>query len=73
MHRFFSKLTVAIVSGLLALSLAGGALAQDKKKDERKTKETVAMSQQVYEKLSEIQEMVEAKDYASAQRLIDDL
>ena len=40
--------------------------------DTRKTKETVAMSQQVYEKLTEIQEMVEAKDYASAQRLIEE-
>ena len=72
MHRFFSKLTVAIVSGLLILGSASNALAQDDKK-ERKTKETVAMSQQVYEKLSEIQEMVEAKDYASAQRLVDEL
>lgn len=40
--------------------------------DTRKTKETVAMSQAVYEKLTEIQEMVEAKDYASAQRLIEE-
>ena len=72
MHRFFSKLTVTIVSGLLILGSASNAFAQDDKK-ERKTKETVAMSQQVYEKLSEIQEMVEAKDYASAQRLVDEL
>ena len=72
MHRFFSKLTVAIVSGLLILGSASNALAQDDKK-ERKTKVTVAMSQQVYETLSEIQEMVEAKDYASAQRLVDEL
>ena len=44
-----------IVSCLLAasLTLGGGiALAQD---EERKTKQTVAMSQQVYEKLTEIQ------------------
>jgi tetratricopeptide (TPR) repeat protein len=59
---------VATVTGTLLLGAAGNVLAEEKK-----TKETVAMSQQVYEKLTEIQEMVEAKDYASAQRLVDDL
>lgn len=62
-----------IVAGLLSLCLVGvssQALAQSK---ERKTKQTVAMSQKVYEKLIEIQELVEAKNYANAQRLIDDV
>ncbi|MCH8227193.1 MAG: hypothetical protein IIC63_02090, partial [Proteobacteria bacterium] len=62
-----------IVTGLLSLCLVGvssQALAQDK---QRKTKQTVAMSQKVYEKLIEIQELVEAKNYANAQRLIDDV
>ena len=69
-----SKLIVAIVTGALLLGSASDIFAQ-KKKDgsEKKTKETVAMSQAVYEKLTEIQEMIESKDYASAQRLIDDL
>ena len=49
-----------------------GAMAQDEKK-ERKTKETVAMSQQVYEALTEIQELVEANDYATAHKKINDI
>lgn len=71
MRSFTSRMLVAIVTGSLLLGAFGNALAQDDK--EKKTKETVAMSQQVYEKLTEIQEMVEAKDYASAQRLVDEL
>ena len=71
MERYISTLCKAVLSGFLLVSLAGPVLAQDK--DERKTKETVAMSQQVYEQLTEIQEMIEAKDYASAQRAMDEL
>jgi tetratricopeptide (TPR) repeat protein len=68
-----SKLIVAVLTGTMLLGVAGGAFAQlQEKKKEKKTKETVAMSQQVYEKLTEIQELVETKDYASAQVLIDD-
>jgi tetratricopeptide (TPR) repeat protein len=71
MDRFKTSLIGAVLSGFLLAGLSGPAWAQDDK--ERKTKETVAMSQQVYEKLAEIQEMIEAKDYASAQRAIDEL
>jgi len=70
MNKFKMNL---IVAGFLSLCLVGvssQALAQNK---ERKTKQTVAMSQKVYEKLIEIQELVEAKNYANAQRLIDDV
>ena len=70
MDRFKSKLIGAVLSGLLLAVVSGQASAQD---NERKTKETVAMSQQVYEKLAEIQEMIEAKDYASALRNIEEL
>jgi tetratricopeptide (TPR) repeat protein len=48
-------------------------MAQEDDGSDRKTKETVAMSQQVYEALTEIQELVEAKDYATAQRMIDEM
>ena len=68
-----SKMIVAVVTGALMLGSASDIFAQKKDADEKKTKETVAMSQAVYEDLSEIQEMVEAKDYASAQRLTDEL
>jgi len=71
MHRFMSKLIVALITAVMLLGSAGAAFAQQK--SEKKTKETVAMSQAVYEKLTEIQEMVEAKDYATAQRLIDEV
>ncbi|MFC1606174.1 hypothetical protein ACFL33_04860, partial [Pseudomonadota bacterium] len=63
MDRFKSKLIGAVFCGVLLAGLSGQVLAQDGK--ERKTKETVAMSQQVYEQLSEIQELIEGKDYAS--------
>jgi len=72
MDKFMSKLIIAIISGTLLLGASGSAFAQ-KKESEKKTKETVAMSQQVYEKLAEIQEMIEAKDYATAERLTADL
>lgn len=76
MKRFLSKLIVAVLAAAMALGTAGGAVAQTAKagqEKDRKTKETVAMSQQVYEKLVEIQEQIEAKDYASAQKSMDDL
>jgi tetratricopeptide (TPR) repeat protein len=71
MHRFTSKLIGAVLCGALLAGSASQAMAQDD--SERKTKETVAMSQQVYEQLAAIQEMIEAKDYASAQRAIEEL
>jgi tetratricopeptide (TPR) repeat protein len=71
MNGFKSKLIGAVLCGVLLAALSGQAMAQDDK--ERKTKETVAMSQQVYEKLAEIQELIESKDYASAQRSIEEL
>ncbi len=72
MNRFMSKLIVAFLFCFMVLAMAGGVFAQEGK-SKKKTKETVAMTQQVYEKLTEIQELIESKDYASAQRLIDDL
>ena len=53
---------------ILAVLLASPVSAQEKK--ERKTKQTVAMSQPVYEKLMEIQELVEVEDHVGAQGLI---
>jgi tetratricopeptide (TPR) repeat protein len=48
----------------LSVLLTSPVTAQEKK--ERKTKQTVAMSQPVYEALMEIQELVEADDYTNA-------
>jgi tetratricopeptide (TPR) repeat protein len=58
-----------IFSILLLLVSASPVLAQK----ERETKQTVAMSQQMFEKLTEVQEYVEAEDYTNAQRRLDDL
>jgi len=60
---------------LLSVTVVSTAVAQDQKDDgsERKTKETVAMSQQVYESLTEIQALVEAEDFPPALQLIKDL
>jgi len=62
--------------GLLSVVLAVSATAQVQKDDdgsERKTKETVAMSQPVYEALMEIQALVEAETYAQALVAIKEL
>jgi len=59
---------VAGLAVLLSVLLTSPVTAQDKK--ERKTKETVAMSQPVYEALMEIQEFVEAEDFGNAQAAI---
>ena len=71
----FTKFIVALMTAVLVIGSISPAVAQVKRKDEKeqKTKETVAMSQQVYEKLSEIQELIEAKDYATAEKQIVDL
>jgi len=61
---------------LLSVLLAATATAQvkrDEDKKERKTKETVAMSQPVYEALVEIQELVEVEDYSTALSQINKL
>jgi tetratricopeptide (TPR) repeat protein len=70
MKRARLKNFTAILVCACLLGASCQALAQEK---ERKTKQTVAMSQKVYEKLTEIQELVEAKDYAAAQRLVDEV
>jgi len=58
---------VPALAGTLSVILASTAIAQDDDgKKERKTKETVAMSQQVYESLVEVQELVEAEDFPPA-------
>jgi tetratricopeptide (TPR) repeat protein len=58
----------------LSMLLTSPVLAQDRdNKDERKTKQTVAMSQPVYEKLMEVQEAVEAEDFQTAHAAIREL
>jgi len=64
-----------IATGLavcLSVLITSTVVAQDDD-DERKTKQTVAMSQPVYESLMEIQELVEVEDFANAQIKITEL
>ena len=70
MTNFSRKVFVALTALILVLTSVS-ALAQ--RDEEKKTKETVAMSQQVYEQLTEIQELIEAKDYATAEVKTRDL
>ena len=62
---------VAGLATLLAALVASPVAAQEKK--ERKTKQTVAMSQQVYETLMEVQELVETDQHAAAQAKIKEI
>ena len=54
-------------------ALVGVAHAQEQQKKEQKTKRTQAMNNKVYEKLTEAQEAVEAKDLAGALKILDAL
>ena len=63
---------MGILTVSLSVLLVSPVYAQDDDK-ERKTKQTVAMSQPVYESLMEIQELVEAEDFRTAQEKITEL
>lgn len=64
------RISITLLSGALLLATGLNVSAQN---DERKTKQTVAMSQAVFEKLQAVQEMVEAKDYAGGQAVIREM
>ena len=73
-QRISRKLFILLLVGLLA---NGSALAQGSgkadKEDKTKTKQAQAVSKQVYEKIVEAQEMVDAKEYQPALRLLNNL
>ena len=59
---------------LPGMGLVPEASAQDKpKKDQRETRRTPALRNKVYEKLAEAQAAAEAKDYATAGEILDDM
>ena len=60
-----------VLAAVLCMALSG--LSQAQQDQERKTKQTVAMSQQVFEKLTKIQQLVEAEDYAGGQQAINEM
>jgi tetratricopeptide (TPR) repeat protein len=65
-----------LARGLVALGLvfflATPVLAQDDG-SERKTKQTVAMSQKVFEQLTEVQELMEAKQYGQGHQVLREM
>jgi len=65
------KLTAVLFASLSLLTTSMSLVAQEE--SERETKKTVAMSQAVYEKLTEVQEMVEAKNYAGADGILREM
>ena len=76
-----SALAALLLCGAVALDpvlpvgVISGALAQDDKpkKDQRETRRTPALRNKVYEKLAEAQTLAEAKDYAGAAVILNDM
>lgn len=76
-----SALAALLLCGAVALDpvlpgdMISGAVAQDDKpkKDQRETRRTPALRNKVYEKLAEAQTLAEAKDYAGAAVILNDM
>jgi len=71
MQRIIRSFGNAFVVGLVMLCVSAVAMAQEG--GDRKTKQTVAMSQQVYEKLTETQEFVEDGNYSGAESILREM
>jgi tetratricopeptide (TPR) repeat protein len=74
-YRGFSlKLCVWLLAGLLACGTAAAqGSGQADKNDDTKTKQAQAVSKEVYERIQKAQELVDAKDYNGALKLLDSL
>lgn len=74
-HRLLTTAQSLTLTGVLTcalgLAVSGSVFAQES--EERETKQTVAMSQQVYEGLTAAQELIEAKQYGEGQSVIQEL
>lgn len=73
MHRRKNRKSVSALVLTAVICMAWSGLGHAQEDQKREVKETVAMSQQVFEQLTEIQELVEAKDYASGRQAINKL
>jgi tetratricopeptide (TPR) repeat protein len=68
------KLCMLLLAGMLACgNAAAQGSGQADKKDETKTKQAQAVSKEVYERITKAQELVDAKDYNGALRLLNSL
>ena len=76
-----SAMTAVVMSAVIVLDrvepgfLLSEAVAQDDKpkKDKRETRRTPALRNKVYERLAEAQTLAEAKEYAAAAEILDDM
>lgn len=68
------KLCMLLLAGLLAFgNAAGQGSGQAAKDDKTKTKQAQAVSKQVYERIQKAQELVDAKEYPGALRILNSL
>jgi len=73
MNSKFAKVCLILLTGVIA---AGGTYAQENERDKRdrqKTKQAQAVSKEVYDKIQQAQEKVDAEDYKGALRVLDHL
>jgi tetratricopeptide (TPR) repeat protein len=67
------KLCLAVIIGTLAFSTSFAQKRADPDEDNTKTKQAQAVSKDVYEDIQKAQELVDAKDYNGALRLLNNL
>ena len=67
------KLCLAVIFGALAFSTSFAQKRADADEDTTKTKQAQAVSKDVYEDIQKAQELVDAKDYSGALRLLNNL
>ncbi|MDJ0928506.1 MAG: hypothetical protein QNJ73_12785 [Gammaproteobacteria bacterium] len=67
-----ARLLLALFTGLVLLTPAA-VMAQEEEKQQQETRRTQAMSEKVYRKLAEAQELTDAEDYAGARKILDEL
>ena len=67
------QVAVSQLQGDFGVQPFSSALAQEKKPDTRETRRTPALRNNVYEKLAEAQAAAEAKDLATASKILDEM
>ena len=68
-----TQVAVSQLQSDFGLKPLSSAVAQEQQKDQRETRRTPALRNKVYEKLAEAQAAAEAKDLATASKILDDM
>ncbi|HEX7718842.1 MAG TPA: hypothetical protein VF389_03475, partial [Woeseiaceae bacterium] len=68
--RNSSRLALLLLSGCLALGTVHAQQTEEERRDQQQTKEAQAVSKEVYDKIQQAQEAVEAKNYQGALRTL---